>query len=106
MSTSRIVYSRAFLKSLQPIASQVDRKSKKKHHDGWQRGLKRVTIDQITIPEILSTNCRSLPNKVHYLQSLLSTNVYRNTGVIMLQETWLHSLYDDDLVCLDGFKLF
>ncbi|CAH8447583.1 unnamed protein product [Heterobilharzia americana] len=65
-----------------------------------------MTIDQMTIPEILSTNCRSLPNKVDYLQSLLSTNVYRNTGVIMLQETWLHNLYDDDLVCLDGFKLF
>ncbi|CAH8632907.1 unnamed protein product, partial [Heterobilharzia americana] len=46
----------------------------------------------MTIPEIL--------------QSLLSTNVYRKTGAIMLQETWLHNLYDDDLVCLDGFKLF
>nr|CAH8858305.1 unnamed protein product [Trichobilharzia regenti] len=36
----------------------------------------------------MSTNCKSLPNKSNHLHSPLYSNVYCNTGVITLQETW------------------
>nr|CAH8865766.1 unnamed protein product [Trichobilharzia regenti] len=41
-----------------------------------------------------------------HLQSLLSSDTYHNTAIVALQETWLHELYDDNLVSLNGFTLF
>ncbi|CAH8857081.1 unnamed protein product, partial [Trichobilharzia szidati] len=60
----------------------------------------------MTVPVIMSTNCRSLSNKINYLDALLCSNIYRNTGVITLQETWLHDSYDDNLILLNGFNMY
>nr|CAH8856098.1 unnamed protein product [Trichobilharzia regenti] len=54
----------------------------------------------------MNTNCRSLSNKIMYLQSLMSTDTYHNTAIITLQETWLHEMYDDNLISLKDFILF
>nr|CAH8866938.1 unnamed protein product [Trichobilharzia regenti] len=60
----------------------------------------------MTVPELVSTNCRSLSNKMDYLQSLMYSTVYRNPGVLAIQETWLHQHYDDNLVSINGYKVF
>ena len=36
----------------------------------------------------------------------MSSNVYRNAGVLAIQKTWLHQQYDDNLVALNGYKVF
>ncbi|KAK4468384.1 hypothetical protein MN116_000182, partial [Schistosoma mekongi] len=98
-------YSRAFIKSLRPITFNSVR-SKPKHHGGWQHTLKRINNHQMFVPGLLSFNCRSLIGKVDYLQFLLSLNIYRNCGLITVQESWLHELYDDNLISPNGFKIF
>ncbi|KAK4470043.1 hypothetical protein MN116_000079 [Schistosoma mekongi] len=105
MSQNRFVYSRAFIKSLRPTMCNSVR-SKRKHHGGWQHVLKRINIYQMSVPEILSFNCRSLIGKVDYLQFLLSLNIYRNCNLITFQESWLHELCYDNLISLNSFKIF
>ncbi|CAH8497529.1 unnamed protein product [Schistosoma bovis] len=106
MSINRITYSGAFMKSLRPFAAQVKKKYYKRHRGGWQYALKRMNINRMSIPELLNSNCRSLINKVDYLQFLLSQNTYRNCGVITIQESWLNDLQDDCLVSLHDFKIY
>ncbi|VDQ02717.1 unnamed protein product [Trichobilharzia regenti] len=60
----------------------------------------------MTFPVIMSTNCRSLENKINYLNALLCSNIYRNTGVITLQVTWLHNTYDENLFSLNDFTMY
>ena len=98
MSINRITYTGAFIKSLRPFAAKITNKHNKRHRGGWQYALKRININQMSIPELLNSNCRSLINKVDYLQFLLSQNMYRNCGVITIQESWLTDLQDDCLV--------
>ncbi|CAH8833579.1 unnamed protein product, partial [Trichobilharzia szidati] len=106
MVTNRIKYSNEFIKCFKPYDFHASNKTKRKHHGGWQRALKRTPLYRTTIPVIVSSNCRSLPNKIMHLQSLLSSDTYHNTAIVTLQETWLHDLYDDNLVSLNGFTLF
>ncbi|CAH8500208.1 unnamed protein product [Schistosoma mattheei] len=65
-----------------------------------------MNINRMSIPELPNSNCRSLFNKVDYLQFLLSQNTYRNCGVITIQESWLNDLQDDCLVSLHDFKIY
>ncbi|CAH8823859.1 unnamed protein product [Trichobilharzia szidati] len=60
----------------------------------------------MTVPVIMSTNYRSLLNKINYLHSVSYSNVSCNTGIIILQETWLHDSYDDNLVSLRDFTIY
>ncbi|CAH8866178.1 unnamed protein product [Trichobilharzia szidati] len=106
MCPNRIVYSRGYLKRFQPADLLVSNKLKKKPHGGWQRALKRTPMHLMIVPVIMSTNCRSLPNKINYLHPLLYSNIYCNTDVITLQETWLHDSYDDNLVSLPDFTMY
>ncbi|VDQ03329.1 unnamed protein product [Trichobilharzia regenti] len=88
------------------VSSPVVENRPSKHRSGWQRALKRTQIHLTTVPVIMNTNCCSLPNKIMYLQSLMSTDTYHNTAIITLQETWLHELYDDNRISLQDFILF
>nr|CAH8864496.1 unnamed protein product [Trichobilharzia regenti] len=106
MNSSRIIYSRNFINNLRPNDFHIPKKPRRKHRSGWQRALKRTPIHLTTVPVIMNSNCRSLPNKIMYLQSLMSTDTYHNTAIIALQETWLHELYDDNLISLKDFILF
>ncbi|CAH8864513.1 unnamed protein product [Trichobilharzia szidati] len=106
MNSKRIIYSRNFIIHLRPNNFHIPKKSRRKHRSGWQRALKRTPIHLTTVPVIMNTNCRSLPNKIMYLQYLMSTDTYHNTAIITLQETWLHELYDDNLISLKDFILF
>ena len=94
------------MKSLRPFAAKITNKYNKRHRGGWQYALKRMNINQMSIPELLNSNCRSLINKVDYLQFLLSQNMYRNCGVITIQESWLTDLQDDCLVSLRDFNIY
>ncbi|VDQ06814.1 unnamed protein product [Trichobilharzia regenti] len=106
MSPNRIVYSRSYLKRFQPADLLVSNKLKKKLHGEWQRAVKCTPMHLMTVPVIVSTNYRSLTNKMNYLYSLLYSNVYCNTGEITLQETCLHDSYDDNLISLSGFTVY
>ncbi|KAH9580560.1 hypothetical protein MS3_00009173 [Schistosoma haematobium] len=106
MSINRITYSGAFMKSLRPFAAQVTKKYYKRRRGGWQYALKRMNIIRMSIPKLLNSNCRSRINEVDYLQFLLSQNMYRNCGVITIQESWLNDLQDDCLVSLRDFKIY
>ncbi|VDQ08817.1 unnamed protein product [Trichobilharzia regenti] len=106
MITNRIKYSNGFIKRFKPYDFHSSNKTKRKHHGGWQRALKQTTLYRTPTPVIVSPNRRSLPNKIMHLQSLLSSDTYHSTAIVTLQETWLHELYDDNLVSLNGFILF
>ncbi|CAH8867061.1 unnamed protein product [Trichobilharzia szidati] len=109
MNSNRITYSRNFINHLRPTNDfHIPTKSRRKHRSGWQRALKRTPIHLhlTTVPVIMNTNCRSHPNNIMYLQSLMSTDTYHNTAIITLQETWLHELYDGNLISLKDFILF
>nr|CAH8827401.1 unnamed protein product [Trichobilharzia regenti] len=101
MHSNRIIHSRDFIKRFKPKNFHICNKLKKKHHGGWQRALKSTPIHHTTVPVIISTNCRSLPNKI-----LLSSGIHHNTGIVTLQETWLHDSYDDNIVSLNDFNVF
>ncbi|CAH8598685.1 unnamed protein product [Heterobilharzia americana] len=77
----------------------VSNKMTKKDHRGWQFALKKITLCQMTLPEITSPNCRSSQGKVDNFQSLIPFNVHRN---ILLPETWLYELYDNSFISLNG----
>ncbi|VDP99883.1 unnamed protein product [Trichobilharzia regenti] len=106
MCPNRITYSHNYLKCFQPDDLRVNNNLKKKHYGGRQRSLKCTPMHQMTVSVIMSTNSRSLPNKIDYLHTLLYSNVYCNTGVITLHETWLHDSYDDNSVSLSGFTMY
>ncbi|CAH8651563.1 unnamed protein product [Schistosoma haematobium] len=106
MSIIRTTYTGAFIKSLRPFAAQVTKKRNQRHRGGWQYALKRMSINRVSISELRTSNCRSLINKVDYLQFPLSRNMYRNCGVITIQESWLNDLQDDYLVSLRDFIIY
>ena len=118
-------YSRTFLKSLRIIALKVQflpfahsvrnrfqrliKKGNghhKKHRAGWWVALRRRPINRMTIPSVISSNVRSLMGKFNEVKNLTHETRWKNVGAILLQETWLHSDIDDDIIGLDGFNIF
>ena len=77
----------------------------RKHRAGWQVSLRRSQMHKMSVPVILSSNVRSLTGKLDELSELIRCPEYSKTGIIMLQETWLHTDIDDSLCQLNSFTM-
>jgi hypothetical protein len=118
-----LTYSRTFMKSIcfnapvmkqfvQNVKNRLKRAVlkhsglKRKHRAGWMVAYRRKNIGRMQIPAVISTNVRSLQGKMAELSAYLSQEKHRNTGVIMLQESWLHTELDNEIIQLEGYNLF
>ena len=77
----------------------------KKHRAGWRVALRSRTLKNLPIPEFISSNVRSLIGKFDDFSTLIQSKQYRNVGVILLQESWLHGEIENNVVHIDGFTL-
>ena len=60
----------------------------------------------MTVPSVISSNVRSLLGKIDEVKNLNHDTQWRNVGVILLQESWLHPDIDDDVIGLDDYDIF
>jgi hypothetical protein len=65
-------------------------KAQKPHRSGWQSKLNKKSPEKMSVPTLLSTNVRSILNKVDDIQLLLNTRLYSNNCIFLVQETWLN----------------
>ena len=130
MNSSRLFYSREFMNSLRISILRYNSKvnlskfshynrnrSKRiiakitgrhrKHRADWQNALKRRGVSNLLVPVFISSNIQSLVSKSSDLCYLVHSNEYqKSSGVILLQETWLHQDIDDCVINIDGFSTF
>ncbi|VDP94543.1 unnamed protein product [Echinostoma caproni] len=78
----------------------------KKHRAGWRVTLRRRSVDNLTVPCIISSNVLSLTGKLDDVKSMIYQKECKNVGAILLQESWLHPDIEDNVVHLDGFDIF
>ncbi len=64
------------------------------------------SLHKISVPSLILLNARSLLNKTGDLRSLLSSRLYHNTGVILVQESWLNNSINSDLINVAIFFAF
>ncbi len=76
------------------------------HRRGCQVALHSQCLRKLSISSLISLNARSLVGKIDDLQSLLLSRPYRNTGVILVQESWLNNSIDSDLINVALFFSF
>ncbi len=77
-----------------------------KHRRGWQVALRSQSLRKLSIPSLISLNARSLLNKIDDLRSHLLSRLYHNTGVILVQESWLSNSIDNELLNVAYFSAF
>ncbi len=63
-------------------------------------------LRKLSISSLISLNARSLVGKIDDLKNILLSRLYHNTGVILVQESWLNTLIDSDLVNVTIFSAF
>ncbi len=93
------------LQSLSARSSPV-LKVPNKHRRGWQVALRSQSLRKLSIPSLISLNARSLLNKIDDRRSLLLSRLYQNTGVILVQESWLSNSIDSELINVANLLLF
>ncbi len=94
-----------FLQAL-PARSSPFFKAPNKHRRGWQVALRSQSLRKLSIPSLISLNARSLLNKIDDLRSLLLSRLYHNTGVILVQESWLSNSIDNELLNVANFSAY
>ena len=102
-------YSTKFNRTVVNRIKRIRRKAwgkTRKHRAGWQVALRRQPISKIQIPMAISTNIRSLMGKIDEVKLLLRKPECTSLGVMMIQETWLHEDIDDEIIQVEGFKIF
>ncbi len=122
--TTRITYSTSVLRQifdncrrfsypgasnfLQPLPARSSPffKVPNKHRRGWQVALRSQSLRKFSIPSLISLNARSLLNKIDDLRSLLLSRLYHNTGVTLVQESWLSNSIDNELINVANFSAF
>ncbi len=67
--------------------------------------MRSESLHKISVPSLISLNARSLLNKTDDLRSLFLSRLYHNTGVILVQESWLN-LNNSDLINVAIFSAF
>ncbi len=60
----------------------------------------------LSIPLLISLNAWSLLNLIDDLRSLLLRRLHHNTGVILVQESWLSNSIDSELIHVPNFSAF
>ncbi len=94
-----------FLQAL-PARSSPFFKVPNKHRRGWQVALRSQSLRKFSIPSLISLNARSLLNKIDDLRCLLLSRLYHNTGVILVQESWLSNSIDNELINVANLSVF
>ncbi len=64
------------------------------------------SLHKISVPSLILLNARSFLNKTDDLRSLLLSRLYHNTGVILVQESWLNNSINSDLISVAIFSAF
>ncbi len=92
-----------------PVRSSPFFKVPNKHRRGWQvvrLALRSQSLRELSIPSLISLKSRSLLNKIDDLRSHLLSRLYHNTGVILVQESWLKYLIDSEVINVAYFSAF
>ncbi len=89
-----------------PARSSPFFKVPNKHRRGWPVSPRSQSLRKLSIPSLISLNARSLVNKIDDLRSLLLSRLYHNTGVILVQESWLSNSIDNELINVANFSAF
>jgi len=106
MKLSPIPYQPALLWNNFALAVPRPPHKRPNHRRGWQNALKICNPSSMSLPSILTSNERSLFNKSDYLDLMLTDGIYRSTGVICCQDTWLNRNIDSSLITLSGSLCF
>ncbi len=77
-----------------------------KHRRGWQVAIRSESLHKLSVPSLISLNARSMLNKTDDLRSLLLSRLYHNTGVILVQESWLNNSITSDLINVAIYSAF
>ena len=81
-------------------------KPKRGHRRGWQVALRHTPPLKQSFPYLISLNSRSLLSKIDDLRDLLDGRLYGNAATILIQEAWLSSPIDSDLVSPTYYQCF
>ncbi len=69
-------------------------------------GLRSQSLRKLSLPSQISLNARSLLNKIDDLRRFLLSGLYHNTGVILVQESWLSNSIDSELINVANCSAF
>ena len=82
------------------------KRKRKNHHGGYQRVLKLISPENMSLPLLLSFNARSILDKVDNLRLLITEKIHVNSCIMLVQESWLHKYIDSNLPSLSDFSMF